>query len=76
MVEVEPDPKSNSIGLSHTSLAWFLAIMDFPQPHCRAADQNIEPYNNVVASMVQTMKLHEKSLHVEIDSSSNPMDSL
>jgi hypothetical protein len=39
-------------------------------------DQCIEPYNNAGESLVQTLKLHEKAPHAEIESSSNPMDSL
>jgi hypothetical protein len=75
-VEVEPDPKYNYLGVSHTPFAWLLAIMDFPQPHCRAADQTIEPYKNAWALQVQNMKVHKKDSHVEIESSSNLMDSL
>jgi hypothetical protein len=75
-VEVEPDPKSDSLGVSHTPPAWILPIMDFPQPHCRSADLNIEPYRNAWASLVQKLKVHEKDPHAEIESSSNPMDSL
>jgi hypothetical protein len=38
MVEVEPDSKSDSIGVSHTPSAWILSIMDFPQYYFRSAD--------------------------------------
>jgi len=75
-VEVELDPKSNSLGVGHTPPAWFLPIKDFPQPHYRATDQNIEPYINAWESLVQKIKIHEKYPHAEIKSSSNPMDSL
>jgi hypothetical protein len=75
-VEVEPDAKSNSLGVSHAPFAWLLAIMDCPQPHCRDLDQKIEPYSNAWASQVLNLKVHEKAPHVEIESSSNPMDSL
>jgi cell wall assembly regulator SMI1 len=50
--------------------------MDFSQPHYRAADQKIEPYRNAWASLVQNLKVHEKASHAEIESSSNPVDSL
>jgi hypothetical protein len=75
-VEVEPDAKSDSLGVSHTHFAWLLAIMDCPQPHYRDADQKIEPYSNAWASLVQNLEVHEKAPHAEIKSSSNPMDSL
>jgi hypothetical protein len=62
-VEVEPDAKYDSLGVSHTPFAWILTIMDFPQPHCRYVDQNIEPYNNAWASQVlEKLKVHEKVL--------------
>jgi hypothetical protein len=75
-VEVEPDPKSDSLGVSHTPLAWLLPIMDFPQPHYISTDQNTESYNNAWESLVRKLKIHEKVPHANIDSSSNPMDSL
>jgi hypothetical protein len=73
---VEPDAKSDSLGVSHTPSAWLLSIMDFPQPYCSSADQWIEPYSNAWALQVLKRKVHEKSPHAEIKSSSNPMDSL
>jgi hypothetical protein len=75
-VEVEPDANFDSLGVSHTPFEWMLAIMDFPQPHYRDGDQNIEPYRNEWASQVLKLKVHEKAHHVDIESSSNPMDSL
>jgi hypothetical protein len=75
-VKVEPDPKYDSLGVSHTPPAWLLPIMDFPQPHCRSVDRKIEPYSNEWALLVQKLKVHEKAHHAEIESSSNPMDSL
>jgi hypothetical protein len=75
-VEVELDSKFDSLGVIHTPSAWILSIMDFSQPHCRSLDQNIEPYNNAWASLVQKLEVHEKDPHVEIECSSNPMDSL
>jgi hypothetical protein len=75
-VDVEPDSKSGSLGVSHTPFAWLLAIMDFPQPYCSSMDQKIEPYSNAWASQVLKMKVNEKAPHAEIESSSNPMDSL
>jgi hypothetical protein len=74
-VEVEPYPKSDSLGVSHTP-AWLLAIMDFPQPHCSPVDRKIEPYRNAWESQVHNLKVHEKAPHDEIESSSNPMASL
>ena len=38
LVEVEPDAKSYSLGVSHTPFACLLSIIDFPYPHCRAMD--------------------------------------
>jgi hypothetical protein len=75
-VEVEPDAKSDSLEESHAPPAWLIAIMDFPQPYCRFADQYVEPYRNAWASQVLKMKVHEKAPHYEIESSLNPMDSL
>jgi hypothetical protein len=75
-VEVEPDEKFDSLGVSHTPFAWFLSIMDFPHPYCRYVDQYIEPYNNAWASQVMKLKIHVKDPHDEIESSSNPMDPL
>jgi hypothetical protein len=75
-VEVEPDAKYDSLGVSHTPFAWLLAIMDFPQPHCRVADHKTKSYSNAWALEVLKLKVHEKAPHVEIKSSSNPMDSL
>jgi hypothetical protein len=75
-VEVELESKSNSLGESHAPPAWILALMDFPQPYCKFVDQYIEPYSNAWASQVLKLKIHEKTPHAEIDSSSNPMDSL
>jgi hypothetical protein len=75
-VEVEPDPKSDSLRVSHTPSTWMLATMDCPRPHCRVVDQNIEPYSNAWASQVLKMKVHEKAHHAKTKSSSNPMDSL
>jgi hypothetical protein len=75
-VEVEPDSKSGSVGVSHTPSAWLLAIMDFLQPYYSSMDQYIEPYSNAWASQVLKLKEHEKAPHVDIDSSSNPMDSM
>jgi hypothetical protein len=68
-VEVEPDRKYDYLGVSHTPFAWMLPIMDFPQPHCRYVDQNIEPYRNAWESLVQKMKVHEKDPHAKIKSS-------
>jgi hypothetical protein len=76
MVEVEPDSKSGSVGVSHTPFAWILSIMDFPQPYCVFVDRYIKPYRNAWASQVLKLKVHEKAPHDEIDSSSNPMHSL
>jgi hypothetical protein len=73
-VEVETDPKSDSLGVNHTPPTWLLPIMDFPQPHYRSVDQNIEPYRNAWESQVENIKIHENASHVEIESSSNPMD--
>jgi hypothetical protein len=73
---VEPDAKSNSLGEIHAPPAWILAIMNCPQPYCRFVDQHIEPYNNAWASQVLKLEVHEKDHHAEIESSSNPMDSL
>jgi hypothetical protein len=67
---------SDSLGVSHTPHAWILSITDFPQPYYRSMDLKIEPYSNAWASQVQKMKLHERAPHDEIESSSNPMDSL
>jgi hypothetical protein len=67
-VEVEPDPKSYSLGVIHTPHACMLSIMDYPQLHYRYVDQNIEAYNNAWASLVQNMKVHDKDPHDEIDS--------
>jgi len=39
MVEVEPDVKSGSLGVSHTPFAWLLSITDFPHPYSRYEDQ-------------------------------------
>jgi hypothetical protein len=39
-------------------------------------NQKVEPYRNAWESLVQKLKLHEKDPHVEIESSSNKMDSL
>jgi hypothetical protein len=75
-VEVEPDAKSDSLGLIHTPFSLLIVIIDFPQPHCRAMDQNIEPYSNAWASQVLKLKVHEKAPHAKIESSSNPMDYL
>jgi hypothetical protein len=75
-VEVEPDAKSNSLGVSHTPSAWMLSIMDCPQNYCSSADQWIEPYSNAWASQVLNLKVHEKAPHAKIESSSNPMYSL
>jgi hypothetical protein len=75
-VEVEPDFKSDSLGVIHTPPAWFFSIMDFPQPYCGFVDLNIEPYSNAWELWVQKLKVHERDPHDEIDSSSNPMDSL
>jgi hypothetical protein len=76
MVDVEPDSKSGSVGVSHTPSAWLLSIMDFLQPYCSFVDQWIEPYSNAWALQVLNLKVHEKAPHVEIESSLNPMDSL
>ena len=75
-MEVELDAKSDSLGVSHTPFAWLFSIMDFQQPHCRDADQKIEPYRNAWASQVMKLKIHEKAPHDEIESSLNPMYSL
>ena len=75
-MEVEPDPKSKSLEESHAPLAWLLPIVDFQQPQCRYVDNNIEPYNNAWASLVQKLKVHEKDPHAKIESSSNLMDPL
>jgi hypothetical protein len=50
--------------------------MDFPQPHSRIADQNIEPYRNAWASLVHKLKVHDKVPHAEIESPLNTMDPL
>jgi hypothetical protein len=76
LLEVELNPNSNSLGVSHTPHAWLLTIMDFPKPHCRVADHKIEPYRNAGESMVHKLKVHEMTSHAKIESSSNPMDSL
>jgi hypothetical protein len=73
---VEPDSKSSSVGVSHTPSVWILAIMDFPQPYCSSVDHYIEPYSNAWALQVLKLKVHEKAPHVEIEASSNSMDSL
>jgi hypothetical protein len=73
---VELDSKFGSVGVSHTPSAWFLSIMDFPQPNCSYADQWIEPYRNAWASHIIKMKVHEKAPYAQIKSSSNPVDSL
>jgi hypothetical protein len=75
-VEVEPYPKYDSLGVIHTPPAQMLPIMDFPKPHCISVDQNIEPYINSWASLVQNLKVHKKDPHVDIESSLNPMDPL
>ena len=75
-MEVEPDPKSDSLGEFHAPPAWLLPIVDCQQPHCRYVDQKIEPYNNAKASLIHKLKVHEKDPHAEIESSSNPMDPL
>jgi hypothetical protein len=75
-VEVELDPKFDSLGVSHTHPAWLRPIMDFPQPHCRVVDRKIEPYINAWASLVQKLKVHEKAYHAKIESSSKLMDSM
>jgi hypothetical protein len=62
-VEVEPDPKFDSLGESHAPPAWLLPILDCQQPHCRYVDQKIEPYSNAWASLVQNLKVHEKVPH-------------
>jgi hypothetical protein len=75
-VEVEPDPKFDSLGESHSPPTWLLPIVDCQQFHCMYVDKNVEPYSNAWASLVQKMKVHEKDPHAKIDSSSNPMDPL
>jgi hypothetical protein len=75
-VEVEQDPKYDSLGESHDPLAWLLPIVYYQQPHCRYVDKKIEPYNNAWESLVHNMKVHEKDPHAEIESSLNPMDPL
>jgi hypothetical protein len=66
----------DSLGVSHTSFARLLPIVDFQQPHCRYVDKKIETYNNAWTSLAQKLKVHEKAPHDEIESSLNPMDSL
>jgi hypothetical protein len=73
---VEPNPKSNSLGESHSPPTWLLPVVDFQQPHCRYVDQKIEPYSNEWESLVQKMKVHEKDIHAKMESSSNPKDPL
>ena len=75
-MEVEPNDKSDSLGVSHTPFSWMLAIMDCPKPHCRATDKKIEPYRNAWESQVLKIKVHEKAPCDKIESSSNPMNSL
>ena len=39
LVDVEPNSKSGSVGVSHTPFVWLLSIIDFPQPYCSFVDQ-------------------------------------